>query len=449
MRLTKAFLILSIMIPWAQLVVAQSPANLCTLDSAPGATLLYPYFEVDVSDTACSSNGPLTTEISVRNEKSVPALLFVTVWSDWAVPVLGFHVYLAGQDTQTVDLKDIFCSGNLPSTGSATSNHGDFSDSPRAFPGCNDTTLPGDAPVYPPGVITGSQTEHLRAYLTGQQSQLSGDCAANSYGDQIARGYVTADVVTACHGNLPSDSEYYLNGYLSLDNQLTGYFDLRDDGGFGLQSYSAVSLQANASLTGILGGPTFYGRYNSNLVGFEYSDGREPLPTTYGGRWSGPGGYGSNTLIVWRESGNSAQAVACGSAPAWWPLDLSSGDNAVTHFDDNSDAFVPITIPGLPPPPWFEFPSATQRVSSSPPGGSPFSLGWNYLNLKNSEAPGHSASLGQGVVMLQGAQTGPNDRGYAATVLDGQCPATTVFPPPEPLDPTAWSGFLLFKDSFE
>ncbi len=125
-------------------------ARLCATDSAPAATLLYPYFEADVSDLGCAAGAAKTTLVTMRNVTAVPTLAFVTLWSNWATPVLGFNVYLAGQDEQTVDLHALLCQGDLPQTGTFFSNHGDLSVPAGAvsYPGCNITTVAGFAPAY-------------------------------------------------------------------------------------------------------------------------------------------------------------------------------------------------------------------------------------------------------------------------------------------------------------
>src|SRR3954453_16150880 len=77
-------------------------AILCNIDVSPAATLLLPYFEVDLSNP----NG-LTTLVSVNNSSAQAVLAHVTIWSDLSVPVLAFNIYLTGYDVQTINLRDI------------------------------------------------------------------------------------------------------------------------------------------------------------------------------------------------------------------------------------------------------------------------------------------------------------------------------------------------------
>src|SRR5687767_10893345 len=87
-----------------------STAEIGTIDDVPAATLLLPYFEVDLNST----NG-VTTLFSINNASAAAALAHVTVWTDLSVPVLDFDVYLTGYDVQTINMRDIL-NGILPRT---------------------------------------------------------------------------------------------------------------------------------------------------------------------------------------------------------------------------------------------------------------------------------------------------------------------------------------------
>ena len=91
-----------------------------TIDDVPAATLLLPYFEVDIAD----ANG-VNTLFSINNASATAVLAHVMVWTDLSVPVLDFDVYLTGYDVQTINLRDIFVNGNLPRTASAGQDPGD------------------------------------------------------------------------------------------------------------------------------------------------------------------------------------------------------------------------------------------------------------------------------------------------------------------------------------
>src|ERR1700676_395600 len=91
-----------------------SAAVTCAVDAVPAATLLLPYFEVDLGNP----NG-LTTLFSINNATANAMLAHAVVWSDLSVPVMSFDVYLTGYDVQTINLRDIIVFGNLPQTASA------------------------------------------------------------------------------------------------------------------------------------------------------------------------------------------------------------------------------------------------------------------------------------------------------------------------------------------
>ncbi len=84
------------------------------MDDVPAATLLLPYFEVDLD----GPNG-ITTLLSINNASATAVLAHVMVWSDVSVHVLDFDVYLTGYDVQSINLRDILVNGNLPVTASA------------------------------------------------------------------------------------------------------------------------------------------------------------------------------------------------------------------------------------------------------------------------------------------------------------------------------------------
>src|SRR5258708_1787672 len=75
----------------------------------PDKALLLPYFETG-SDFSTKS-----TLLSITNPSSVPAEVSVTVYSNWAIPVLTVPFHLNGHATQTANLRDWFVYGVLPS----------------------------------------------------------------------------------------------------------------------------------------------------------------------------------------------------------------------------------------------------------------------------------------------------------------------------------------------
>ncbi|HXT22207.1 MAG TPA: hypothetical protein VN923_15750, partial [Thermoanaerobaculia bacterium] len=97
----------------ATAVATPARALIGTVDDVPAATLLLPYFEVDLDNPAHRD-----TLFSINNASATAILSHVTVWSTWSIPVIDFDVYLTGFDVQTINLADILINGNLPQTAS-------------------------------------------------------------------------------------------------------------------------------------------------------------------------------------------------------------------------------------------------------------------------------------------------------------------------------------------
>lgn len=98
----------------------------CDIAQLPAATLLLPYFEVDLHDP----NGE-TTLFSITNVTNVEQIAHVTLWTDLAYPVVTFDIYLTGYDVQSINLYDVIRNGQVAparGTGSAVSPHGEYSD---------------------------------------------------------------------------------------------------------------------------------------------------------------------------------------------------------------------------------------------------------------------------------------------------------------------------------
>src|SRR5215213_621614 len=263
-----------------------------TIDDVPAATLLLPYFEVDLDNSA-----GITTLFSVNNASAAAQLAHVTVWSTWSIPVLDFDVYLTGYDVQSFNLRDILVDGILPQTGSGTTTAandpgsplGSYSFADVIFPNCNTTTSPPGPPVYAIPAITTTFRSHLRALLTGRQSPVNGTCAGTNYGDNIARGYITVDDSNSCTQLFPSDVGYFVSGGLGIadnDNVLWGDYFYVNPGENFAQGETLVHVEADAAVFNTPGDYTFYGRY---ILGTA-ADNREPLATTFAARYLSGGG---------------------------------------------------------------------------------------------------------------------------------------------------------------
>ncbi len=257
----------------------------CRIDAVPAATLLIPYFEVDLDNP----NGA-TTLISINNAAASSQLAQVTLWTDWGIPTLSFTVALTGYDVQTLNLRDIVGSGSLPSAGNG--------------PGC------------PTGntALSAAMMGHLQAWHTGRQSPLQGNCAAPPRTGRLATGYLTADAVNRCSTLNPTSPGYFAprgTGVASDHNSLWGDFFLVNTDQDLAHGDPAVHILA---LPGVFTNhQSFYGTF-VNGTGM---DDRQPLGTSYASRYVAGGTFdGGTQLIVWRDAKLAHPApLACGQEP--------------------------------------------------------------------------------------------------------------------------------------
>jgi hypothetical protein len=389
-------------------------AEIGALDNVPAATLLLPYFEVDLANP----NGS-TTLVSITNvgkhrrptNLASALVVHVTLWTDLGVPTFAFDIYLTGYDAQSFNLRDVF-DGNLPQTADDGADPTDTI-SPQG-PLSQDINYPGSAPScsggpYPP--LTAALVTALRNAHTGQASgRLGGLCGGANFGDNIARGYVTMDVVVQCAGSdtHPGSPGYFSDGGIARNNLqgnlLTGEFFLVDSAQNFAQGESLVHIEASETLTS---GYTFYGR----LVGGNAADRREPLPTV----WAAPYGTGGPTsrgtdLLVWRDPLTPVAPFNCALvAPAPFPL----GHTEILAFDTEEN---PTAIASGRAP----IALAASRVSIGGPG-LPVTprAGWLRLNL-NTTVSGSPlpAGVSQSYVMTLHDSQGRFSGGNAASHYD-------------------------------
>lgn len=332
-------------------------AAIGSLDPVPGATLLVPYFEVDLADAQGA-----TTSFVVQNAAAAPVLTHVTVWSDLGVPVFGFNLALAARGRETVSLRDVL-TGALPQTRSSAT-------------GC-DALLPPMAP-------SADAVESLQHALGGQPATgFGGKCVGAGHGDALLRGYLTVDVVSQCSAKLPDAPGYFAAGGAGIAsdvNALQGAFALLDPAKKRAQSLPAVSLEASATdaRTSASGAYTFY----AGLTGFSAADHREGLAT----QWIAPYDGVKADLVVWRDPKGAVAPFACGALPAPFPLTTED----LLSFDDQEQALNynlgtdPLEGSSAPLPSL-----AVTRVPLGGPGGVPVMPkgGFLYLSLNNTQSP--------------------------------------------------------------
>ncbi len=422
----------------------QAVAEICTIDDVPAATLLLPYFEVDLN----SPNG-VTTLFSVNNASASAALAHVTVWTDLSVPVLDFDVYLTGYDVQTMNMRDIV-NGILPQTldqnsdgGDAVSNDG--ADTGTVLGNPLDQSFPGTSgpciATYGP-LSAAFVNGHLKPALTGNASSLS-NCVGVDYDDNIARGYVTVDLVSECNLDFPSTPGYFTS-VAAFDNILWGDYFYVEPGENFAQGETLVHIEACEPGDGYLGFVgngaghcpfvpgdfTFYSRY----VAQAGTDQREGLASQFAVRYITGGLFdGGTDYIVWRDSRSTD--IIGGSCPAendfaWYPLN----QDLVVAFDEeeNSEELCFLESDVSPPTGGQQtcFPIETGRYNvevSAVPGSQSldpsFDFGWMFLDLDLTTVVESQAWV-TAVMSAEGRYA----VGFDAVQLDSVCESLTIPP---------------------
>jgi hypothetical protein len=415
-------------------VVGPASAVICTVDDVPAATLLLPYFEVNLGDP----NGQ-TTLFSVNNASATAILAHVVVWSDLSVPVLDFNIYLTGYDVQTINLRDILASGVLPRTASAGQDPGDAISPHGQF--SQDINFASCQGLLPPPVLPASFVQHLQLSLTGQSSPVLGNrCAGRAFGDNVARGYVTVDTVNNCTLRFPGDPGYFApggSGDATNQNVLWGDYFYVNPGANFADGNNLVHIEASATNpeTSVSGQYTFYGRYDSPA--WSAADNREPLATNFAVRFINGGVFSGGTdYIVWRDSKVNQTPFTCPATtgrPAWYPL----GNEGIVIFDEQEQPQVPQQFPVSPQPQnptLVPFPAEAQ---STHVGGSalpvPYDFGWMYLNLNTTVAaagnvPPEDPAAAQAWVTARMTAQGRFSVGFPAVKLDSACTALHFIP---------------------
>ncbi len=358
-------------------LAAPAFAVIGTVDDVPAATLLLPYFEVDLDDPA-----GVTTLMSINNASATAVLAHVVVWTDLSIHVLDFNVYLTGYDVQSINLRDIFVGGSLPVTASVGQDPADTI-SPQG-PASQDINFASCTGLLPYGnpALDALYIDHLQSTLTGQSSDVffGGLCAGIDHGDRIARGYVTVDTVSFCSTNFPPDVGYFISGgsgTATNQNVLWGdYFYVYPGDNFA-QGETLVHVEADSTLG--IGNYTFYYRYSLG------ADNREGLGNIFAVRYLNGGVFdGGTSLLTWRDAKRTINPFSCAlSFPAPFPL----GQNQVVVFDEEENFEVPegCTVSPCPPTQGIQpFPWEAQRTevgSSALPAAPDF--GWIFLNLNS------------------------------------------------------------------
>lgn len=367
--------------------------EMCELDNVPGATLLLPYFELEIG-----SPSDIDTFMSIHNASPEPTLAHLTFWTDWGVPTLDYDVFLTGYDVQTFDLLSMFVGGNIAITADEQSDaddsvspHGDHPEWDGSFTDCS-----AFFPFFQNPVLSGSILDRIRnghagypvpaegGECMGQDLNGNNDCAGGCPVGTVARGFVTIDSVNRCSLDFPNEPQYFTDGGVGVVNNrnvLWGDYFILNEKEATLTAFPLVSIEASSAFNadnGILApsvpsnpnNVTFYG---SHTQAFGGDDNREPLGKTWAVRiFADTAGSRSTSFHVWRDPTSSSRtgSYPCGVGPDWNPL--SSVE--VTCFDEEENA-VSLCGPGQSC-----FPRVAQRVEAADLG-LPFSAGWCFFNL--------------------------------------------------------------------
>jgi hypothetical protein len=368
----------------------------CDVTVGPAATLLLPYFEVDIT------NRTQNTLFTITNVTRLPQIAHITVWTDWSYPVLNFNIYLTGYDVQGISMEQVLVAVVAQNNGTGPTT----AQSPLGALSAGFTANPnfagGGASINcsnQPGALNVPLVAAVRSALTtGVFNPVGSAGCPNAVGGVHANaiGYITIDVVSNCTSRLPTDPLYYTKDLL-FDNVLIGDYQQLGPAlagttseSFDAGSNAMVHIRAVPEGGGIGSNAatalpyTFYDRYTP--AASRTSDRRQPLPSTFAARFvqGGPAAYGTN-LNIWREGFGSGSCTDAGNSAT---MDVAE----VVRFDEHENPFTlgrdsMVSRPRLP---------ATSSTSSSDPSY-PAMLssdlgGWLYLNLNNGGSATYSAA---------------------------------------------------------
>jgi len=355
----------------------------CDIKVGPAATLLLPYFEVDVSGASGQ-----TTLFTVTNVSRYPQIAHVTLWTDYAYPVLTFNLFVGGYAVRPINLADVLVRNTIDGTAGSIL--------PSANPNLR---APADCATIA-GVVPETVMAAVRAALTTGAAGNSCNHAVGALHTN-AIGYATIDVVASCTTRLPADPLYYTEDLL-FDNVLIGDY----------QQVGASPAGTAASAFDATGNPmvhiravpegggagsnvdtrlpyTFYDRYTPAKT--RTIDRRQPLPSLFAARYiqGGAGAFATN-VTIWREgvgTGGCADTLASANMPIW----------DIVGFDEHENAILPPpcgSLCGMPPP--SRLPAASSTATSNaqiyPHVAFQDVGGWLYLDLNNGGSTSYSVT---------------------------------------------------------
>jgi hypothetical protein len=363
----------------------------CDIGTAPAATLLLPYFEVDLASRAGEQT--LFTITNVSNEEQVA---HITLWTDYSFPVIDFNVYLTGYDVQSINLYDVIALGQIaPTRGTGFEDPG----SPEGDESVdNPLVLEETCRSLPMQLRQEYITRMRQAFTQGSVPALGAAGACTDIGQvhTNAIGYATVDVASVCGTALPSDADYFTAGGEALfDNVLIGDYQQVNSGQNFAQGNPMVHIRAvpeggvpgDGTVTNLT--RTFYGRYQAPAT--PTADRRQPLPSQFAARWiNGSTGSFETFYKIWREGDVTGLSgcTAGNDVSSAGPDNITSVTEFVT-FDEEENGIGAAPEEGPVSPP-IELAFTLPETGLYSEAGGTFPqltngaiAGWTYMNLDN------------------------------------------------------------------
>jgi len=374
----------------------------CDISVQPAATLLLPYFEVDLEDAAGE-----TTLFTITNTSNLDQIAHVTLWTDYSFPVIDFNIYLTGYDVQAINLFDIISRGVIaPTAGTGTAvspKRGAFSDANGALSLTACDRLPG--PLDP------AYIERMQdAFTLGSVEDLGILEGCDEVGNvhDNAVGYATIDTADLCSTSLPTDAGYFTSE-IRFDNVLIGDYQQVNSANDFAQGNPMVHIRAipeggepgSAAIVNF--DRTFYSRFIAGIGAADVIDRRQPLPSVFAARWIQGGASGFATSYkIWREGDTANGNRTCGT----WDDNVTNVAELV-RFDEAENAVGDVPVSRVSPPITTEFTLPETSLTSVADASIYPQLtngavgGWMYLNLDNSTTDAPLASQNWVVVSMR------------------------------------------------
>ncbi|HET7711512.1 MAG TPA: hypothetical protein VFL80_06245 [Thermoanaerobaculia bacterium] len=355
-----------VLLVFALMAPALANANNCQITNSPAATLLLPYFEVEIARPVGDAANTIFT---IVNTSRASQNARVTIWSDYGHPVLWFDVFLTGYDAQPISLYDVLARGVIPQTSSKTPSGSRSTAASSQL--LNDSCAA--SPALPESAIKAVQTALTRGSLESSECKIGGSHAS-------ATGYLTIDVTRSCSALSPNDPSYYSH-VLGHDNVLTGdYEHVFPDRGRGNFAGGASFVHIKSIPPGTTNA-TFYDRYTPQ--GARTIDRRQPLPSSFAARFIQGGVTSFSTeFVIWRE-GAARPGTPCISANAALPV------ATIIRFDEeeNPTSILPAAAATTP--------AAAALLTNDPmfpPASGSTLAGWILIDLDNGASRGSAAN---------------------------------------------------------